>query len=387
MLRGATELALLRSGLELGLFEALRAPQGAEALAERLGLAGDLVAAWLRAADAHGLLRAAGERFALSPFARWLLDAPESAALHAALDQAALSWLPRLAALPELMKGAERPSWGSAEEARRTAALSRLLEARALGALARVPGVAGARRVLDVGCGEGTLSRGLPAASPRRPGRRRGARPRLAEQARRTLREAQVSRRGEIRAGDFLTLDLGAEGFDLALLNQSLHYFAPAERAALFRRIREQLAPGGVVAIQTRGRHPRSRLAPAGHGGERRQLRPLPALPPQPVRAARPRRRSHACSAKPASPAPARCPWCRAGARGSSGGEGGERARNPVDGRAPRELGQVAHAKSGARAPQRPRFLIRRPHSGLVSRDARVPGGGSEVGMKAEFVS
>jgi SAM-dependent methyltransferase len=262
VLRGATELALLRSGLELGLFEALRAPQSAEALAERLGLAGDLVAAWLRAADAHGLLRARGERFALAPFARWLLDAPESAALHAALDQAALSWLPRLAALPELMKGAERPSWGSAEEARRTAALSRLLEARALAALARVPGVAGARRVLDVGCGEGSYLAGFLL-------RHRDARgvgveldAALAEEARRTLREAQVARRGEIRVGDFLTLDLGAEGFDLALLNQSLHYFAPAERAALFRRIRERLAAGGVLAIQTAiaTRDPLSRL-------------------------------------------------------------------------------------------------------------------------------
>ena len=262
VLRGATELALLRSGLELGLFEALRAPQGAEALAERLGLAGDLVAAWLRAADAHGLLQVRGDRFVLAPFVRWLLDAPESAALHAALDQAALSWLPRLGALPELMKGAERPSWGSAEEARRTAALSRLLEARALGALARVPGVPGARRVLDVGCGEGTYLAGFLQ-------RHRDARgvgveldPSLAEQARRTLREAQVSRRGEIRAGDFLTLDLGAEAFDLALLNQSLHYFAPAERAALFRRVRELLGPGGVVAIQSAvaTRDPVSRL-------------------------------------------------------------------------------------------------------------------------------
>jgi SAM-dependent methyltransferase len=261
VLRGATELALLRSGLELGLFEALRDPQGAEALAERLGLAGDLVAAWLRAADAHGLLRLRDERYSLSPFVHWLLDAPESAALHAALDQAALSWLPRLGTLPELMKGAERPRWGSPEEARRTAALSRLLEARALGALARVPGVAGARRVLDVGCGEGTYLAGFLQ-------RHRDARgvgveldPAVAEQARATLREAQVSRRGEIRAGDFLTLELG-EGFDLALLNQSLHYFAPAERAALFRRIRSLLAPGGVVAIQTAvaTRDPVSRL-------------------------------------------------------------------------------------------------------------------------------
>ncbi len=251
VLRGASELALLRAGLALGLLEALRAPQSAAALAERLGLEADLVAGWVRAALAHGLLRARGDVCALAPFARWLLDAPEAAAVHAALDQAALSWLPRLDSLPQLMKGAERPLWGSAEEARRTAAVSRMLEERALAALARVPGVRDARRVLDVGCGQGSYLAGFLV-------RHRDARgvgveldPAVADEARRTLREAQVWRRGEIRTGDFLHLDLGSEGFDLALLNQSLHYFAPAERSALFRRVRELLAREGAIAIQT----------------------------------------------------------------------------------------------------------------------------------------
>lgn len=252
VLRGATELALLRAGLELGLFEALRDPQSGAALAERLGLEGDLVAAWLRAAELHGLLRAEGERYALGGFARWLLDAPEAASLHAALDQAALAWLPRLGSLPALMKGVERPVWGSSpDEARRTASVSRMLEARALAALGRVPGVGRARRVLDVGCGQGTYLAGFLARHREARGVGIELDPAVAEEARHTLREAQVSRRGEIRVGDFLAMALPPEGFDLALLNQSLHYFAPSARPALFRRLREQLAPGGVVAIQT----------------------------------------------------------------------------------------------------------------------------------------
>jgi len=251
VLRGATELALLRAGLELGLFEALRTPQSAAALAERLGLEGDLVAAWLRAAELHGLLRGEGDRFALGGFARWLLDAPEAASLHAALDQAALTWLPRLGSLPALMKGMERPVWGSPEEARRTASVSRMLETRALAALGRVPGVGRARRVLDVGCGQGTYLAGFLARHREARGVGIELDPAVAEEARHTLREAQVSRRGEIRVGDFLAMALPPEGFDLALLNQSLHYFAPSARAGLFRRVRAQLAPGGVVAIQT----------------------------------------------------------------------------------------------------------------------------------------
>jgi SAM-dependent methyltransferase len=251
VLSSAVELALLRTGLELGLFEALRTPHHEAELAERLALAPDLVASWLRAARAHGLLDRTEAGFAAAGFARWLLDAPESASLHAALDQAALAWLPRLGQQPQLMKGVERPAWGTAEEARRTAVLSRVLESRALEALAKIPGVRRAKRVLDVGCGQGTYLAGFLL-------RHRDARgvgieldESVAEEARRTLAEAQVARRGAVRAGDFLTMALREEHFVLALLNQSMHYFAPASRAALFRRLREHLASGGIVAIQT----------------------------------------------------------------------------------------------------------------------------------------
>jgi SAM-dependent methyltransferase len=251
VLRGATELALLRTGLELGLFEALRAPKTDVALADHLGLAADLVEAWARAAHAHGLLARSDAGYTAAGFPRWLLDAPESASLHAALDQAALAWLPRLGQLPQLMKGAERPAWGTAEEARRTAALSRLLESRALAALSRIPGVRRARRVLDVGCGQGTYLAGFLLRHRDAHGVGVELDAALAEEARRTLAEAQVARRGGVRAGDFLTMALREEHFDLALLNQSMHYFAPGARAALFRRLREHLAAGGIVAIQT----------------------------------------------------------------------------------------------------------------------------------------
>jgi SAM-dependent methyltransferase len=251
VLEGATQLALLRTGLELGLFEALRTPQGEAALAERLGLAPDLVAAWLRAARANRLLDERDGAYALGSLPRWLLDAPEAASLHAALDQAALAWLPRLATLPALMKGAERPAWGTPEEARRTASVSRLLEGRALAALGRIPGVRGARRVLDVGCGQGSYLAGFLLRHRDAHGVGVELDPTVAEEARRTLQEAQVSRRAEIRSGDFLAMPLPSEGFDLALLNQSMHYFAPAARAALFRRLREHLSPRGIVAIQT----------------------------------------------------------------------------------------------------------------------------------------
>ena len=208
VLRGATELALLRSGLELGLFEALRVPQGADALAERLGLAGDLVG---RLAARRGRSRPAPRRGralrAVAPSRAGCSTRPEAAALHAALDQAALSWLPRLGALPELMKGAERPALGLAPRRRAAPPRSRASSRR------RALGAARARARRRRARAASSTSAAARARTSRASWlRHRDARgvgveldPAVAEQARRTLREAQVSRRGEIRAGDFLT--------------------------------------------------------------------------------------------------------------------------------------------------------------------------------------
>jgi SAM-dependent methyltransferase len=250
-LEGLTRVHLLRTGIHLGLFEALRQPLSEVELAERLGLAADLTGATLRAAHAHGLLRRRGDTYEIGSFVRWLLDSPHAAALHALLDQAALGFGPRLESLDRLLKGSERPAFGTSDEALRTAAATRLVEGPALKALARVPGARAARRVLDVGCGFGTYLAGFL-------GRYRDAHglgieldPEVAEEARRRLREAEVSRRAEIRVGDFMTMDLPKGTYDLILLNHGLHYFPLSQRGALLRRARSRLSERGVLVIQT----------------------------------------------------------------------------------------------------------------------------------------
>lgn len=267
-LAGIARLHALRAGVHLGLFEALRQPLTEGQLAERLGLARDLVAGWLHLAHAHGFVKSAARAqgaYAISPFVRWLLDAPESASLLALLDQAAVTEGPVLERLPELMKGADRPTFGSPEEARRMAEGVRLHEGRALEALSRVPGAHGARRVLDVGCGYGTYLTGLLLRYRDAYGLGVEKDPEVAEEARRRLAEADVARRAEVRVGDFMTMDLPKGTFDLILLSNNLYYFPPAEHGALFRRARGRLAEGGVLAIQTpvATRGPTARLA--GH--------------------------------------------------------------------------------------------------------------------------
>lgn len=261
-LDGLARVHLLKTGVHLGLFEALREPRGAPELADRLGLASDLVLAWLRAAHAQGLVALQGGRYRLRSFVTWLLDAPQAPTLHALIDQAADGYGPVLASLPELLKGAERPEFGSSSEAVRVAAITRLVEKPALRALARVPGTRSARRVLDVGCGFGSYLAGLLQRYRDCQGLGIELDPAVAEEARRTLREAQVSRRAEVRVGDFMTLELPKGNFDLVLVNHGLYYFPPPQRMSLLRRARGRLSEHGTLAIQTAAL-PRGALARA----------------------------------------------------------------------------------------------------------------------------
>lgn len=245
------QVPLLRTGLRLGLFEALRTPQDPQALAARLGLAPDLVAAWARNLTAQGWLSKKGETVRLAPATIWLLDAPEAQSLHALLEYAVETMADRLGALPEMMKGAERPPFGSSDEARRMAAITRLVEPRALRALESIPGGRRPERVLDIGCGRGDYLAELLTRYRDAMGLGIEIDPGVAEQARRRLAEADVTRRAEVLVGDFRTMELPRGQFDLILLNHNFHYFAPAERPALLRRAKARLSESGVLAVQT----------------------------------------------------------------------------------------------------------------------------------------
>jgi len=242
---------LLRTGLRLGLFEALRTAQSPAALAERLGLVPDLVEAWARNLHAQGWLQKKGDAYRLAPATAWLLDAPEAPSLHALLDHAVDTMASSLGALPELLKGAERPVFGRGDEARRMAAITRLVEPRALRVLEQIPGVRHPQRVLDIGCGRGDYLAGLLVRYRDAMGLGIEIDPGVADEARRRLAEADVTRRAEIRVGDFRSMELPRGTFDLILLNHNLHYFAPSERVALLRRARTRLDENGVLAVQT----------------------------------------------------------------------------------------------------------------------------------------
>lgn len=253
MLSEVTRAHLMRSGLELGLFAALAEPVRETQLIERLGLAPELAAAWLRAADAHGLIDRCSEpsdAYRTSRHVRWLLESPDSESLIALLDQSLLTYAPQFDALPGLIRGGNRPTFRGGPPAQRAAAIARLLEPRALEVLSKVPGVHDARSVLDIGCGYGTYLSGLLCRYRDAHGVGVEIDPDVGELARQQLIDAGVSRRAEIRIGDFMEIGLEVGTFDLALLNNNLYYFPPDRHYELLTRAHRKLAVGGVIAIQ-----------------------------------------------------------------------------------------------------------------------------------------
>lgn len=104
-------------------------------------------------------------------------------------------------------------------------------------------------RALDVGCGEGLLSRALLARARHVTGIDRDA------------ASIAAARRGgsagiDLVLGDFLTHPFPARSFDLVASVAALHHM---DSAAALSRMRELLRPGGVLAVVglARGRYPR----------------------------------------------------------------------------------------------------------------------------------
>jgi len=245
---------LLGIGIRTGLFSKLQQPKTAKQLAQASPLAPDLLQAWLRAAASHGLVRMVRERdraYQIDGLAKWLLETPDSEPLIALLEESIEGYGPIFERMPELMREGERPEFGSPAQSRRAAEISRRVERRAIAALGRILGVHGAQRLLDIGCGYGGYLVRLLRRYRDAHGVGIEQRPEVAEIAARNLQAADLSRRSEIRIGDFMTMDLAAGSHDLILLNNNLHYFAPNLHSALFERIRSRLVPGGLLAVQT----------------------------------------------------------------------------------------------------------------------------------------
>ncbi len=105
-----------------------------------------------------------------------------------------------------------------------------------------------AGRVLDVGAGAAPWSTALAEVEP-------GVRvtcldlPQVLAETRRSVAAAGLSARFDYLPGDVFTTALPTAAYDLVLLGNVCHLFDPATNAALLRRLRPTLVPGGTLAV------------------------------------------------------------------------------------------------------------------------------------------
>ncbi|HEY7607804.1 MAG TPA: class I SAM-dependent methyltransferase [Alphaproteobacteria bacterium] len=112
-----------------------------------------------------------------------------------------------------------------------------------------------ADRVLELGCGPGLALAGVLARATRGHVLGIDHSPLMVAQARRRNRAAIDAGRLELRCQNLADLDGIAGPFDKVLSLNVLMFLAPAQRQALFARLRALMTPGGRIAIAYQPRH------------------------------------------------------------------------------------------------------------------------------------
>jgi SAM-dependent methyltransferase len=110
-----------------------------------------------------------------------------------------------------------------------------------------LPHVAQDARVLDVGCGPGTITAGLAGRVPRGHVTGIDASPEVVDQARQAFPEGK-HRNLDFATGDVYALDYPDDSFDVVHAHQVLQHLGDQVRA--LREMRRVTRPGGLVAVR-----------------------------------------------------------------------------------------------------------------------------------------
>ncbi|ANM31526.1 hypothetical protein ABI59_21090 [Acidobacteria bacterium Mor1] len=240
--------ALLRSGAMAGLGQ----PATLDELALATGASErDLLRSLLELGVARGLLKRRGERYApRSAMARRLAADPEGPLASMLLEFTSYHH-EVMVDLPGRLAG-EPPRDYLDRYGPLVARSSRILDHWLRDWVERLFAGGAARKVLDLGCGSGTMLCHIGSLGPEFRGAGLELDPAVAEQAREQLASADLGDRFEVHVGDMRDSGSWPSGpFDVITANQNVYYFDAGERAALWRSVSERLGPGGRVAIAT----------------------------------------------------------------------------------------------------------------------------------------
>ena len=252
--QAALRLHLTAAALTTGLVDALAdGPLTSTQLAEALDAHdADLLEAWLRTAEAAGLLRRSDERWALTRAGRSLHGDDLARASYEAFSGFHTGLYRELG---PVLQGRTRRT-DVRDQGGLIARVSAGFEPFVLGELTRVVREQDAHRVLDVGCGVGVNLATMVSAGPGVRGVGLDLDADAVGLARTTVRtwacdDRAVVLQADVRQGVRDPPAELAEPFDLALLANVLYYLPQAERVPLLRDVAALLAPGGRLLVVT----------------------------------------------------------------------------------------------------------------------------------------
>ena len=252
--QGGLRLHLVAAALSTGLVDALADGGRTTAeLATELGAEDEpLLTAWLGAAAAAGVLRSDGDRWSLTRFGAALREDDLARATYEAFADFHTGLYRELA---PVLRGRSRRR-DVVEKGELISRVSAGFEPFVLGRLVEAVRRAGARRVIDVGCGAGVDLAAMVEAAPGAVGIGLDADAGSVALARATLDRHGVGSRATVLHADVREVvrrrppEL-AEPVDVALLANVLYYLPPATRVPLLRDVAALLRPGGQLLVVT----------------------------------------------------------------------------------------------------------------------------------------
>jgi predicted O-methyltransferase YrrM len=250
MIRGFMPSRCLLTALELDLFTAIGDGASAEEIGAKIHANARALAMLLNALVALRLLTKSGPNYSNTPdsarfFAQGSLDNQRNGLLHTANIWHQWSTLTEAVRLGTRIPidGARTPEWtvdfivGMQQNAKERAPL-----------VVKALGLAGVRRILDLGGGSGAYSIAFAQACPEVQCEILD----LAEVVPLTaeyISKAGVQKQVGIRAGDMLHDEFGS-GYDIIMLNAICHMFSEEQNRDIFRRARRALSPNGRLVVQ-----------------------------------------------------------------------------------------------------------------------------------------
>jgi (2Fe-2S) ferredoxin/SAM-dependent methyltransferase len=253
MVRGYMASRVALTAIELGVFTKLAAaPLEGEALAKALSTDPHATTVLADALVALGLLAKKGGAYENAPVAARFLVAGAKDDASTALAHNLSLW-ETWSTLTEVVRTgnpADRPDMDARGDAWTTpfiAAMHKNAGTRAP-AVVNAVGVAGVKRMIDIGGGSGAYAIAFAKASETLEADVLDLAT-VTPIARGHIAAAGLAERVRTKVGD-LRADALGEGYDLALLSAICHMLGPDENADLLKRVFAALAPGGRVVIQ-----------------------------------------------------------------------------------------------------------------------------------------